>query len=100
MAKAHIDISDKDYEILSEILSKYKKHFDFFVFGSRVTGKAKKYSDIDIAYKKKKSQSIAKLRDELEESSLSITVDLVDLDQIDSEFSKLIHSEMVSFYKT
>ncbi|MDP7322048.1 MAG: nucleotidyltransferase domain-containing protein [Bacteriovoracaceae bacterium] len=96
MTKQHIDISDHDYKILKEITKKYTPYFDFYVFGSRVQGKAKKYSDIDIAYKKKKTKSIALLKDELEESNMAITVDLVDLDEIDSDFLELIKSQMIS----
>ncbi len=96
MTRSLIDITDKDYSILKNLTSKYTNYFEFYAFGSRINGKSQKYSDIDIAYKKLSDRSITTLKNELEESSLSITVDLVDLDQIDYDFYQLIKSEMVS----
>ena len=95
MTRSRIDITDRDYEILKEIIARYRDQFSFYVFGSRVTGKARKYSDIDLAYKKCGNTSIIKLKNELDESNITITVDLVDLEEIASDFAKLIQSEMI-----
>jgi predicted nucleotidyltransferase len=57
-----------------------KKKTKVFVFGSRATGKHKKYSDLDlwIETDPELSQSeISQILEKFEESNLSITVDIV-----------------------
>jgi predicted nucleotidyltransferase len=87
-------LKSRDQEILSFFLNQYP-HIKFYVFGSRVKNKAKEYSDIDLAYLGAKDFEISKLKAGLEESDLSIKVDLVDLNSISLEFKSLIENEMV-----
>lgn len=90
-----LKLSETDRKILITILDKYRDHFDFFAFGSRVTGSAKKYSDLDLAIIVKRPLSLSSLRSELEESNISITVDLVNLDDISHEFKEHIQKQMI-----
>ncbi len=44
-----IDISEKHLEIVKAILREWLPNYEIQAFGSRVTGKAKPYSDLDLA---------------------------------------------------
>lgn len=92
-----IDLEKKDLDLLLSILDKYRSDFLFFVFGSRVTGKAKKYSDIDIAFKplNNTNTSIAPVRNTIEDSSFPLVVDFIDLHNIDDDFLEIINSQKV-----
>lgn len=94
-----VDLSEEDRKILSNILKDYLKKIEvnFFAFGSRVTGEAKKYSDLDLAYEGLNPREVRKIKTEIEDSKLSITVDLVDLHEVDFEFQELIRSQMIPF---
>lgn len=91
----NLHLTEKDLKILHLLLSKHKDNFEFYAFGSRVKGNHKQYSDLDIAVIDKKKEGLAKLQNDLEESDLSITVDLVDIEKISAGFKKLIEKEMV-----
>lgn len=85
-----IILSKSDRQYLSLILQKYRQDFEFIAFGSRVTGKNQIYSDLDLAVKNPLQKSLAALKNDLEDSRLSITVDIVDLEVVSSEFRELI----------
>jgi len=68
-----------------------------FVFGSRATDKAKKYSDYDIGVSGKKSvpwQKLALINEALEESDLPFKVDVVDFSLVSSDFKKVALSKV------
>jgi predicted nucleotidyltransferase len=44
-----LNIEPRHLEIVKAILSKY--NYEFYIFGSRITDKAKKFSDLDLFYK-------------------------------------------------
>jgi predicted nucleotidyltransferase len=88
-----IDLSADDLQIIKAILSKYVPNCKIMIFGSRVNGYAKPYSDIDIAIEG--SQEIVReIKTELqfafEESDLPYRVDIVDWHGISNEFRKII----------
>jgi predicted nucleotidyltransferase len=70
-----------------------------YVFGSRATGRAKAYSDIDLAidYDKTKLQmeKMIKLSVDFENSLLPYRVDIVDLNNITKEFKSMIANDLV-----
>lgn len=82
-------------EYIRTLLTKYKNNYEFYAFGSRVKGTHKQYSDLDIAFIDKNNAGLTKIRNDLEESDLSITVDLIDVEKISAEFKKLIEKEMI-----
>jgi uncharacterized protein len=43
-----IDITDKNLNIVKKILAKHVPNYEVWAFGSRVSGKAKKFSDLDL----------------------------------------------------
>jgi len=73
------------------------KKYQVFVFGSRATDKAKKYSDYDIGIFGKKSvswQKLALISEALEESDLPFKVDVVDFSLVSSDFKKVALSKV------
>jgi uncharacterized protein len=71
-----LQINKTDYYILQSILSKYP--YQFYAYGSRAKGTAKKYSDLDLCYQENiPSYKVVKLEEELENSDLSFMVELV-----------------------
>lgn len=90
----NLSLSKKDKDILEEILSRYSNNFEFYAFGSRVQGNSKEYSDLDVAYILKAEDNLFKLKDEIEESNISITLDFVNLQDVSEEFRELIESQM------
>jgi predicted nucleotidyltransferase len=92
-------IEPKHLEIVQSILKKYKdKQSKVYVFGSRSTGKVKKYSGLDLAFDLKNNSSLslaflADLKEDFDSSGLPYRVDIVDLNAVDSEFKKIIMSQ-------
>jgi len=73
------------------------KSYKLFVFGSRATGKAQKYSDYDVGIWGKKSLSSKTkvlIEETLEESDLPYKVDIVDFSLISSKFKKVALSKI------
>ncbi len=84
-----INIEERHLDILKRILSKYD--YNFFIFGSRITPYAKKFSDIDLLYFENIPNPIRlKIDEDFEESDLPYKVDLVDYNKCDSDFKKII----------
>jgi len=89
-----IEIDKKDKEVLLDILSKYP--YRFYVYGSRVKGYSKRYSDIDICTLDNiTSNEIYKIKEALEESNITIKVDLVSVAELSKEFFKAIEKDLV-----
>ena len=70
-----------------------------YLFGSRATGKARPYSDVDIALDYRgqtmPEDAMTKLRTIFEFSDLPYKVDIVDLHAISDNFRAAIQSELV-----
>lgn len=70
-----------------------------WVFGSRATGAARRYSDLDLALKGEGTLSadvLGDLTEALSESDLPYKVDVIDLRSVDSGFRTRIEQEMVA----
>jgi type I restriction enzyme S subunit len=60
-----------------------------YIYGSRVLGKAKQYSDIDLAFdlgRKMSMEELADLREAFDNSDLRYKVDITDLRNVDLMF--------------
>ena len=78
---------------IQAILQKRVPFAEVRVFGSRVTGTAKKHSDIDLAIVSKsplESSVLSQLKIDFEESDLPFRVDLLDWHAISDCFRELI----------
>jgi predicted nucleotidyltransferase len=90
----NIQIEESDFRVLKEILRKYP--YKFYVYGSRARGNASRYSDLDIFCKEKIMDSdLVNLKTELEESNLTIKVDVLDLGSCLEEFAALIEKDLM-----
>ena len=97
-----IDLRQEDLAILRAVLRAHlPSDISIWVFGSRATGVARQYSDIDLALEGKEPVALdwlAQLRDALSESDLTIKADLLDLRVVDPAFRRRIAHEMVPLH--
>ncbi|MCL6591561.1 MAG: nucleotidyltransferase domain-containing protein [Firmicutes bacterium] len=76
-----------------EDLRQYLPGYEVWAFGSRVTGKAKRYSDLDLAVISNHPLDfglLGEIRDAFSESDLPFKVDLVDWAATSPEFREII----------
>ena len=84
-----INISEKHLAIIKSILEKY--NYSFYLFGSRITNKIKRFSEVDLFYIVDiPAKDISQLEEEFENSDLPYKVDLVDYNKCDPEFQHIM----------
>ncbi len=91
-----LDLPQQDLEIVREILSRYVPDRPVFVFGSRVTGRSRRRSDLDLAIGGDEPLPLrvqGTLADAFDLSDLPIEVDVVDLNSVSETFRRRIQSE-------
>lgn len=93
-----IALNKQQLKIVQNILQKHLPTKKVMVFGSRVNGKIKPYSDLDLCIMGEKPlslQQLADLREDFSNSDLPFRVDIVEWATITPEFKKIIenHSE-------
>lgn len=90
-----IDLTESQLKLVQSILAEQLPRIPVWVFGSRIKGTAKTYSDLDLALLTDKPLSIRQLR-KLEEafidSSLPFKVDLIDWASCSESFKQIISS--------
>jgi predicted nucleotidyltransferase len=94
-----IDLPRADLAILLGVLRDHlPPDTEVWAFGSRTTGEARRYSDLDLAVQggtMLNADRLGRLRDALSESDLTIKVDVVDLRAVDPAFRRIIEDQMV-----
>ena len=88
-----IDLSPAHLATVRAILLRDAPGVPTYVFGSRATGRARKFSDLDLALLPEQAldwRVLARLREAFEESDLPITVDVIDWSQASPEFRKRV----------
>jgi predicted nucleotidyltransferase len=97
---AALDLRDDHATIVRDIL---RQHLPAgtraFVFGSRVTGRARRYSDLDLALEWKRPLGldlIGQIAEALSESDLPYRVDIVDLLAVDPAFRDRISADCMA----
>lgn len=92
-----IAIEPREWEELVGILRTHLPNRRVWAFGSRATGRARRFSDLDLAVEGESLPfgALAKLRDALDESGLPFKVDIVELASLTPEFSARIEPEFV-----
>ncbi len=76
-----IDVLPKDLEVVLEILDRFVPGMEVRAFGSRVTGNARRHSDLDLVIMTEQPLDVtvlAGLNAAFSESSLPFTVDVLD----------------------
>ena len=92
-----IDLPTDQLASVRCIIARHLSDVQVFAFGSRVTGKAKKFSDLDLMIRSSKKLDwlkLADLRESFEASTLPITVDVVDWARCSAEFQRLIEQQL------
>ena len=93
---AQIDITPEERAIVLRILNEIVPDREVRAFGSRVTGKAKPFSDLDLAIMGDEPlplETRAQLEEAFAESELPWKVDVMDWAQADTEFRLYIHKK-------
>ncbi len=89
-----IHISGEDLQIINEILKSYP--YSLYVYGARAKSSQQKFSELDLCIiDETVSESIiAQLKEEFEESNLSITVDIISWFDTQDKFQNLIEKNL------
>ena len=93
-----LDIKPADLQTVQAILSRFIPGREVRAFGSRVSGKLKPFSDLDLAVMGNESlpaEVLADLKDAFTESDLPFKVDIVDWAETKENFRKIIQSAYV-----
>ena len=91
-----INVLPKYLEIIYKILQKHVPECEARVFGSRITGRVKKYSDLDLAVVGKTkllTDVLYLLKEDFQESDLPFRVDVLDWNAISKEFQRVIEEK-------
>jgi len=88
-----VQIENKDYQELKRILGNYS--YQFYAYGSRAKGTARKFSDLDLCYQEEiPSEIVYKIKEELEESNLPFFVELVSWQRMKPSFQEVIKKDL------
>ena len=93
-----IDLSADQLRQVREIVQRHVHGGEVFAFGSRVSGRAKKFSDLDLMIKATGIlpwRTLAELRESFEASDLPITVDVVDWNTCSEQFRSHVGTQLV-----
>ncbi|MDR3256155.1 MAG: nucleotidyltransferase domain-containing protein [Endomicrobium sp.] len=99
--KRQIVLDEKYLKLLKDIIKRNVNFLQYkiYVFGSRTNGKAREYSDIDLAVdfngSKLPPDIELNLKIGFEDSLLPYKVDIVDLNNISDSFKKRISNQLI-----
>lgn len=96
--QARLNLSQQEWELVKRILNQFLPGLEVWAFGSRTNGKAKRYSDLDLAIISQQPlplATMAALREAFDESDLPIKVDVVDWATTREPFRKIIAEKKV-----
>ncbi|MCH8537780.1 MAG: nucleotidyltransferase domain-containing protein [Alkalimonas sp.] len=91
-----LQVSEQEWQQVDAILQQYLPQVPVWAFGSRVHGKAKPYSDLDLAIISEQPLSLSQLAEIAEafsESDLPWKVDLVDWASTSADFRRIIAAQ-------
>lgn len=88
-----IDVAHNHLLSIKHILQKHIPDIEVRAFGSRVSGTAKQYSDLDLVImgeRKIDAKVLMQLQEDFEESDIPFRVEILDWHSIAGEFKKII----------
>ena len=88
--------ADHQQLVLDTLGAHLPQHTKAWVFGSRATGRARRYSDLDVAIdagRRLTLDELAELSEVFSDSDLPYRVDLVDWQDIDDRWRRIIAAE-------
>lgn len=91
-----IDVAEQYLILIKTILQKTVPDYETWAFGSRVTGKAKPYSDLDlvlIGKQKLDRRQKMELKEAFAESDLPFRVDILDWNTLSDNFKPIIQQQ-------
>jgi len=97
-----LDLGNNELLIVKDILKRHVPDATVWVFGSRATGRAKKFSDLDLCFKAPQPLSldrISAMAEDFAESDLPWKVDIVDWWSISERFRQIIEHDLVLLQK-
>lgn len=90
-----IDLENKYIEFIKKTVGEILPDVEIFIYGSRTQGKARKYSDVDIALKGEiPFTDLLKIKANFEYSTFPYKVDIIDLTNIKPEFFRIIEKDL------
>ena len=96
---AGVMLEYKHLQAVQKILAQHLAQARVFAFGSRVSGKPRKYSDLDLAVDMPQPlglRTLRELQDALEDSDLPMCVDIVDWNQASDSFRMAVAAQGIS----
>jgi predicted nucleotidyltransferase len=103
----NIQLDENQIKFLKEALIRPLTSFgcDIYVFGSRATFKANKFSDLDILikadhYARNLEDKVSQIKEDLENSSFELKVDIVLERDLAKEYKKQVFEQMVKVFPT
>lgn len=94
-----IDLDQEQLEEIRSILREQLPNARAWAYGSRVQGRAKRFSDLDLAIQGEAELELRELfalKDAFSESDLPIKVDVLDLHSVSPEFLSVIQPQFVA----
>lgn len=92
-----VDLNIQELSIVKGILNNYP---GTVIFGSRIKGTSRKFSDLDVCIKDPITDyEFVMLQETFSESDLPFKVDLVDYSKVDNDFKKIIDSEGINLWR-
>ncbi|MFA6990715.1 MAG: nucleotidyltransferase domain-containing protein [Candidatus Babeliales bacterium] len=92
-------MTEQDKQKLIKIITKYLPKAQIYLFGSRARKDNSPRSDIDIAIDNKNkidNLTLSNIREEIEESTIPFTVDIIDLNNISEDLKKQILKDRIT----
>ena len=71
-----LDLKPADRKLLVELLHRHLPSTEVWAFGSRVKGKARTHSDLDLVAFTEEQSAVSLLKEAFDEGSITINVDL------------------------
>ncbi len=93
-----VDLEPQHLAEVRSILQRNVPELIVWAFGSRITGTAKKFSDLDLAlvtYRPLPKEKIGELRESFSDSNLPIRVDVIDLASVSPDFKSIVEKNHI-----
>ena len=99
-----LDISQKDMDLIVKIIRVFADDCDVLAFGSRISGKAKSYSDLDLAFVRKNGEKlgfsrVGEIKFVFSASNIPFIVDVIDYNAASPEFKAIIDKQNISLWR-
>ena len=97
-----LQIKSEELETVLSIIRLYCSKVTVWAFGSRVTRKASRYSDLDLVFigqGRINDEIIISLKDSFTASSLPFRVDVLDWSSLDEGFKEIVKKSYVEIWK-